>query len=138
MRGYGVRTPICVVPNGVDGSPTWVPDSMGGQDRATLGAALLGRIHPKKARPAAPGLARGDDSRAERPWHRHRRLGLRGTSRSDGSGCGADAAHRAGHVLPPLYGRDKAAAFRGRTPSFFHREARTSMTVLEAWAAAGP
>lgn len=47
IRAYGLRNPVCIVPNGVD-----LPDqrpTLGGGEKVCL---FLGRLHPKKGLPA--------------------------------------------------------------------------------------
>lgn len=54
IRRYGLKNPICIIPNGVDlpkslteGPPPWATDD--GEERKVL--LYLGRIHPKKGLP---------------------------------------------------------------------------------------
>ena len=56
IRAFGLKNPICVVPNGIDlpnrnhGEPTWLRPSDRNRKRKRL--LFLGRIHPKKGLPA--------------------------------------------------------------------------------------
>lgn len=69
IRAYGLKTPVCLIPNGVD-----LPSPLAGTEpppwtgRLAEGAKVLlylGRIHPKKGLPALleawRGFSRGDD-----------------------------------------------------------------------------
>ncbi|QOY85094.1 glycosyltransferase [Paludibaculum fermentans] len=137
MRSFGLKNPVCVIPNGVDapeeGSPAEVEATAGARhgsgDRTCL---FLGRLHAKKG---LPGLLR--------MWGRERPAGwrlvvagwdqngheaeLRRLSESLGI---ADRVSFAG----PTFGAAKAAAFRNADafvlPSFSEG---LPVAVLEAW-----
>lgn len=139
IRAYGVDTPVCVVPNGVDlpsepppERPPWtatIPDDA----RVLL---FLGRLHPKKG--LAELFAAWDavrDAREADAWH----LAVVGW---DDGGHDAElqrTVDRLGlgdtvHLLGPMFDADKAAAFAHADafvlPSFSEG---LPMAVLEAW-----
>jgi glycosyltransferase involved in cell wall biosynthesis len=139
MRAYGLKNPICVIPNGIDlpdemakSRPSTIPD-----DKKVL--LYLGRLHPKKglvplltawsnARPRGAdwvlAIAGWDQNghEAELKWQANA-LGLGDTVR----------------FLGPQFGSDKEAWYRACDafvlPSFSEG---LPMVVLEAWAYAKP
>ncbi|PYJ88521.1 MAG: glycosyl transferase family 1 [Verrucomicrobia bacterium] len=122
IRAYGMRNPICVIPNGVD-LPTRFQDSgFGVQDSELMRFAggrkvllYLGRLHPKK------NLAKAGYERELKKLT---------------SDYGLSASIR---FLGPLFGQNKDAAFHACDafvlPSLSEG---LPMTVLEAWAHAKP
>lgn len=139
IRGYGLRNPVCVIPNGVDlpdsapdCSPTWVAALPAGA-RVLL---FLGRLHPKKGLPAlidAWALARATAQAAG--WH----LVVAGWDQGGHQAQLVAQVERAGlqaqiHFVGPQFGVDKAACY-GRADAFVLPSFSEGlpMTVLEAW-----
>ena len=144
IRAFGLRNPICVIPNGVD-----LPDGSLEHEapwRADIGAnkvlLYLGRLHPKKNLPALLDawkvaaaanagardwtlvIAGWDQNNHEDQLRRQtRELGLEGSL----------------HFAGPLFGSEKAAAFQNADafvlPSLSEG---LPMVVLEAWSYAKP
>ena len=150
IRSYGMRNPICVIPNGVD-LPTRFQDSgFGVQDSELMRFAggrkvllYLGRLHPKKnlanlIRAWKQALNSGRSSRegwavAIAGWDQ---AGYERELKKLTSDYGLSASIR---FLGPLFGQNKDAAFHACDafilPSFSEG---LPMTVLEAWAYAKP
>jgi len=143
IRDYGLRNPVCVIPNGVDlpedhQAPVLPPWS----DRIPADAKVLlylGRLHPKKGLPnllQAWSMARRAVLAQARDWH----LGIAGW---DQGGHEADLRAQVSaaglskcvHFLGPQFGAGRAAAYRNAQafilPSFSEG---LPMAVLEAWA----
>ncbi len=141
IRSYGLKNPICVIPNGVDlpdlhappAPPPWA-------DRVPAGAPVLfflGRLHPKK------GLIPLVEA-----WSRVRRSDWRLVIAGwDQGGHGRDISRLARErgvaesvvMLGPLQGAAKTAAYRaaaGFVLSSFSEG--LPMTILEAWSCACP
>lgn len=132
IRATGLRTPVAIVPNGVDPDPPRppAPDYM---DRPTL--LFLGRITPKKGVSqliAAFTKAAGCLPR----W----RLAIAGWEDGAGSVREEAAASGADIVFPgPLYDDAKAAAYAHAAAFILpSRSEGLPMSVLEAWAAGTP
>lgn len=142
IRAYGLRNPVCVIPNGVDlpdisirMAAPWAKKI----DANTRVLLFLGRLHPKKGlsellsawaaiQKSAPTHANG--------WH----LAIAGWDQAGHEAQLKAQVQSAGisdsvHFLGPLFGEAKAAAFRGADafvlPSFSEG---LPMAVLEAWA----
>jgi glycosyltransferase involved in cell wall biosynthesis len=150
IRSYGMRNPICVIPNGVD-LPTRFQDSgFGVQDSELMRFAggrkvllYLGRLHPKKnlanlIRAWKQALNSGRSSRegwvlAIAGWDQ---AGYERKLKKLTSDYGLSASIR---FLGPLFGQNKDAAFHACDafvlPSLSEG---LPMTVLEAWAYAKP
>jgi glycosyltransferase involved in cell wall biosynthesis len=146
IRSYGMRNPICVIPNGVD-LPTRFQDSgFGVQDSELMRFAggrkvllYLGRLHPKKnlanlIRAWKQALNSGRSSRegwvvAIAGWDQ---AGYERELKKLTSDYGLSASIR---FLGPLFGQNKDAAFHACDafvlPSLSEG---LPMTVLEAWA----
>ncbi len=144
MRSYGLKNPVCVIPNGVQipaqaapARPTW-GETVAAEERVLL---YLGRLHPKKGLTALlvawsqlrlDSAARfwklviaGGDEQGHCEWLRRLCgvLGIAGTVVFAG----------------PQYGADKAASF-ARASAFVlpSQSEGLPMAVLEAWAGALP
>jgi poly(glycerol-phosphate) alpha-glucosyltransferase len=150
IRGYGLRNPICVIPNGVDLPDKGTQSGLGAQDselmRLTGGKKVLlylGRLHPKKN---VANLIRAwrrtvdSDSSALKDWMLAiagwDQSGYEGELKKLSSDCGLTGSVS---FLGPLFGVDKNAAYRACDafvlPSLSEG---LPMTVLEAWAYAKP
>lgn len=143
IRDYGLDTPVCVIPNGVDlpaadresGPPPWHESF----DASASVMLFLGRIHPKK------GLAELIDAWAAAAdalssW----RLAIIGWDDGDHVSALRDQIRQHGlgdriAILGPAYDDEKDAAFRHADgfilPSFSEG---LPMAVLEAWSYALP
>jgi glycosyltransferase involved in cell wall biosynthesis len=140
IRAYGLRNPICVIPNGVDvpirlsSSPARWARSLPDGARVLL---YLGRLHPKKGLPnlieawrMMQGIAYASD------WH----LVIAGWDQNGHQSQLEAQVKRAGvqnnvHFVGPQFGEDKDASFV-RANAFVlpsHSEG-LPMVVLEAWA----
>ena len=136
IRAYGLRNPICVIPNGVDlpdpasaaRTPSWAGRFPA--DRPVL--LFLGRLHPKKGLPELlhtwAGLPRHAWQLVIAGWDQGgHRAELEAFVAARGL---ADSVTFVG----PLHGADKAAAYAAASgfvlPS--HSEG-LPMTILEAW-----
>lgn len=135
IRAYGLRNPICVVPNGVDlpdleqqtAPPPW--SSTIGTDKSVL--LFLGRLHPKKG---LPQLLRAWATLGDAGWH----LVIAGWDQG-GHRAELEALAREKHLESrvsfsgPLHGEQKEAAYRAASafvlPSLSEG---LPMTVLEA------
>ena len=142
MRAYGLRNPVCVIPNGVDLPPDSEPNTASGfdkdrpSDRKTL--LFLGRLHPKKGLlnllkawslvvAQSPALAESWQLRIA-GWDQGGHLqALRSLVGELGLGAVV-------HFVGPLYGEEKAVALRQADafvlPSFSEG---LPLSVLEAW-----
>jgi glycosyltransferase involved in cell wall biosynthesis len=150
IRAYGMRNPICVIPNGIDLPEKFQDSGFGVQDselmRIARGRKVLlyvGRLHPKKNLAnlirawkqvlALHASAREDWVLAIAGWDQagHERELKKLTSES--------GLLESVRFLGPLFGQDKDAAYRGCDgfilPSLSEG---LPMTVLEAWAYAKP
>lgn len=142
IRAYGLRNPVCVVPNGIDmppeidgDAPPWagsVPD-----DAKIL--LYIGRLHPKKGLPhllRGWATVRSHAPALSRPWH----LCIGGWDQGNHMGQLRELRAALGlegsvHLIGPQFGAAKDAALRAASafvlPS--HSEG-LPMAVLEAWA----
>jgi glycosyltransferase involved in cell wall biosynthesis len=164
IRAYGLRNPICVIPNGVEGSPEnsrfEIRDSKlaFGEGRKVL--LYLGRLHPKKnlanlirawratlnSQPSTLNswvlaIAGWDQDGHEDELKRlARELKL---SSAELAAAGTKK-HRTSHdatvvFLGPLFGEQKAAAYRSCDAFILSSLSEgLPMAVLEAWAHAKP
>jgi poly(glycerol-phosphate) alpha-glucosyltransferase len=136
IREYGLETPVCVVPNGVDlpetapaPKPPWAENGVAEEDRVLL---FLGRLHPKKGlSKLLTAWERVDPS----GWH----LAIIGWDDGGHEASLKDQAEEESltdrvHFLGPRFGEEKEAAYHHADafvlPS--HSEG-LPMTVLEAW-----
>lgn len=135
IRAYGLRNPVCVVPNGVDlpdlekqaAAPPW--SSTVGTDKPVL--LFLGRLHPKKG---LPQLLRAWAKLGDAGWH----LAIAGWDQG-GHRAELETLVRENNLesrvsfFGPLHGEQKEAAYRAASafilPSFSEG---LPMTVLEA------
>lgn len=132
IRNFGLRNPVCVIPNGVE-----LPESSGPKPPGLKSLLFLGRIHRKKG---LAELLRGwAMARREEPslasewrldiggWDEGQRLELERLADELNAGDSV-------RFLGPLVDAAKAAAFSGASgfvmPSFSEG---LPMTVLEAW-----
>lgn len=141
IRAYGLRNPICIVPNGIDippAAPTPRLPVWSGRVPADQKVMLfLGRIHPKKG---LMPLVKAWAVMRELPWH----LVVVGWDQG-GHQAELEAMVRALRLSErisfcgPLHGAEKAAAYAAAEafilPSFSEG---LPMTVLEAWAHGKP
>ncbi|MCS3937293.1 poly(glycerol-phosphate) alpha-glucosyltransferase [Salinibacter ruber] len=136
IRDYGLETPVCVVPNGVDlpdtppgQAPPWANHGISADDRVLL---FLGRLHPKKGLSELLAVWEKVDPRG---WH----LAIIGWDDGGHEAALQDQAKERNltdhvHFLGPQFGGEKEAAYHHADafvlPS--HSEG-LPMTVLEAW-----
>ena len=141
MRAFGLRNPVCIIPNGVDPAPA--PDGFRAAWEETLPEdakvlLYLGRLHPKKNLSnlvRAWRLARDASGALRADWH----LVLAGWdqggyARQLRALALEQGVHRSVHLVGPQYGRAKHASFR-RASTFVLPSLSEGlpMTVLEAW-----
>jgi glycosyltransferase involved in cell wall biosynthesis len=137
IRAYGLRNPICIIPNGIDlPAPGNEPPSFESEiPRDAKVLLYLGRLHPKKGLPnlirAWPAI---DDS-----WH----LVIAGWDQGNHEAelkrlTGETRASRV-HFAGPQFGPAKAAAYR-RADAFILPSLSEGlpMVILEAWAHGKP
>ena len=142
IRAYGLRNPVCVIPNGVDlpDHPSDAPAPWAGKiDDDSKVLLYLGRLHPKKGLPhllSAWAALRRSKPLKQGEWH----LALAGWDQAGHESQLQDQVKAAGmndsvHFLGPLFGEAKAAAYQHADafvlPSFSEG---LPMAVLEAWA----
>jgi poly(glycerol-phosphate) alpha-glucosyltransferase len=141
VRAYGLDTPLCIIPNGVELpdearaatlAPPWA-EAVGDDPDARV-LLFLGRLHPKKGLPEllTAWTRLGDDVG---PWH----LALIGWDDGGHEAALRQQVRDAGltdrvHLLGPRFGDEKAAAFHHADafvlPSYSEG---LPMAVLEAW-----
>lgn len=139
IRAYGIKNPICVIPNGVN-----IPENIGPcdspwQDKIPDGAKVLlclGRIHPKKGLSLL--IKAWSDLQKEKAaddWH----LAIAGWGSGDYESVLRKMVDESGvkdrvHFVGPKFGSAKDAVFRSADafvlPSFSEG---LPMAVLEAW-----
>lgn len=140
IRDYGLRNPICVIPNGVDlpERPTVLPPPWSTQLPSRARVLLyLGRLHPKKGLPVLLEAWGQVQALAEdASWH----LVVAGWDQGGHQAQLIAQVERARlqnhvHFVGPQFGADKAASYERADafvlPSFSEG---LPMTVLEAWA----
>lgn len=144
IRAFGLRNPVCVIPNGIDlPDPSVRHDAPWGDEFGGRKVLLyLGRLHPKKNLPAlldAWSAARGSSTNAQ-DWvlviagwdQNNHEADLKRQSRELGLG---ESVHFAGS----LFGDKKAGAYRNAEafvlPSLSEG---LPMVILEAWAYGKP
>ncbi len=137
IRGYGLRNPICIIPNGIDLPDFSSMENHGAGELKTL--LYLGRIHPKKGLQnllLAWKLLQSRNRQAAKRWE----LVIAGWDQSGHEDRLRALARDLGlsgsvRFLGPRFGPDKAAAYSSADafilPSFSEG---LPMVVLEAWA----
>jgi poly(glycerol-phosphate) alpha-glucosyltransferase len=133
MRAYGLKNPICVIPNGVELPARESLRSSCGESRTLL---YLGRLHPKKGLPALiEAWSRVQDSAVRSGWQ----LSIAGWDQN-GHRLELEALAERLNLSSgitftgPRFGETKEQAFR--TASAFILPSLSEglpMTVLEAW-----
>ncbi len=138
IRGYGLRNPICVIPNGVD-LPDLSEANEKSQSESRKTLLYLGRLHPKK-----------NISNLIRAWNEtlnsHRGSGERwvlAIAGWDQGGYESElkriAAGTSVVFLGPQFGADKSECYRACDAFILPSLSEgLPMTVLEAWAHAKP
>jgi poly(glycerol-phosphate) alpha-glucosyltransferase len=144
MRTFGLRNPICLIPNGVDFKPV-VGVAAPWKDRLPRGAKILlyiGRIHPKKGISfLLDGWARArKESAASSDWHLviagWEQYGHEGQLKAQSKALGLDANV---HFIGPQFGNGKAAAFANADALVLPSTSEGLPTVvLEAWTSGLP
>ena len=118
IRGYGLRNPICVIPNGIDlpeeraveRPPVWA-HQLPANARVLF---YLGRLHPKKGLPLLLGAWSQARTLAEQAgWH----LVIAGWEQNDHQARLMAQLAREGlshqvHLVGPQFGEDKEASYR--------------------------
>lgn len=137
IRQFGVKQPICLIPNGVDlpaGEPLPPPAWAQRIPPGSRTLLFLGRIHPKKG--LVPLLRAWSHLPQEHEWH----LVIAGWDQNGHQAELETLAERLGiaptvSFVGPLFGAEKAASLRYASafvlPSFSEG---LPMAVLEAWA----
>src|SRR5258708_7378677 len=146
IRAYGLRNPVCVIPNGIDlpaACPAWPPPWSGRIESGKRVLLYLGRLHPKK------GLLN-----LLRAWAELRSLGwpeagdwelaIAGWGQNGHEAELKTLAHELGlgrsvHFLGPQFGEAKASAYH-HADAFVLPSAGEGlpMVILEAWAHSRP
>jgi glycosyltransferase involved in cell wall biosynthesis len=137
MRSLGLRNPICIVPNGLEGlsekrggAPPW-RERISATDKVLL---YLGRLHPKKG---LLNLLHGWHARRaeiDSKWH----LAIAGWDQAGHEGELRRLVSQTGtekvHFLGPLFGVDKQAAFAAADAFVLPSVSEgLPMVILEAW-----
>ena len=143
VRNFGLRNPVCIIPNGVDVRPPPAKVAPGWSSSVPIGADVLlylGRLHPKKN---LPTLLRAWKRTSENPlaenWYLvvagWEQLGHASQLKQLVTELGVDRVC----FLGAQFDDEKTAAFHAASaivlPSLSEG---LPMTVLEAWAAAKP
>jgi glycosyltransferase involved in cell wall biosynthesis len=143
IRDFGLRNPICVIPNGVDlpelstnHAAPWNAD----ESRKVL--LYLGRLHPKKNLPALleAWKTTGATSSDKQEW----RLVIAGWDQNNHEAELKQQARALGiegsvHFAGPLFGAEKTAAYQHADAFILPSLSEgLPMVVLEAWAQAKP
>jgi poly(glycerol-phosphate) alpha-glucosyltransferase len=142
IRSYGLRNPVCVIPNGIDlpeSTPSSPPPWAGMIEPGRKVLLYLGRLHPKKGLPnllRAWADLRQRQSPAADQWD----LAIAGWDQGNHENDLKALATQSGiassvHFLGPQFGEAKASAYHHADafvlPSFSEG---LPMVVLEAWA----
>ncbi len=144
FRSYGLRNPICVIPNGVNlpadvpsAPPAWAEIS----DPDARVLFYLGRLHPKKGlEPLVWAWSQVEREARASGWH----LVIGGWDQGGHEAhlkrvCGTLGLNDTIHFIGPQFGEAKAACLQAAAafilPSFSEG---LPMTVLEAWACGLP
>lgn len=137
IRAYGLRNPICVIPNGIDlPAPGSEPASFETEiPRDGKVLLYLGRIHPKKG---LPNLIRAW-SAADDSWHLVIAGWDQGNHESELKQLASELRAGRVHFAGPQFGPAKAAAYR-RADAFILPSLSEGlpMVILEAWAHGKP
>ncbi len=141
MRAFGLRNPVCVIPNGIEPPPAAIAGRAPWEDAVPEGAKVLlylGRLHPKKNLASllrAWRIVAGNSARRSDEW----RLVLAGWDQGGYAGQLESLALELGvegsvHIVGPQYGEAKHASFR-RASAFVLPSLSEGlpMAVLEAW-----
>ncbi len=140
IRAYGLRNPVCILPNGVDLPADAPPAPAPWADHVPAGRRVLlflGRLHPKKG---LPNLLTAWPTADARDWQLVIAGWDQGGHRSELEAlCAARGLADRVTFIGPVHGPAKAAAYAAAhgfvLPSFSEG---LPMTILEAWAARLP
>ena len=142
VRAYGVRAPICLIPNGITEPPAGKAEPPPWNQKLPANAKILfyiGRINPKKGLPAlieAWSQAKRSDPSGAKDWHLviagwdqdGHELTLKSLVEKFASGSTV-------HFVGPLFDAAKDAAFRNSDAFILPSKSEGLPTVvLEAWA----
>jgi glycosyltransferase involved in cell wall biosynthesis len=134
MRSYGLQTPICVIPNGVD-LPNEVPARASMRQARSL--LFLGRLHPKKGLPQLVEAWSTVQVEAKKSgWE----LIVAGWDQNGHQSELMATVNRLGlldsiHFVGPQFGAAKAATFKKASAFILPSLSEgLPMTILEAWA----
>ncbi len=137
IRAYGLRNPICIIPNGIDLPPPGdEPPTYAEKIPPTAKTLLyLGRLHPKKGLPA---LLRAW-STTDASWH----LVIAGWDQAGHEDelrrLTAELRTQRVHFVGPQFGTAKAAAYRHAAAFILPSLSEgLPMVILEAWAHGKP
>ncbi len=137
IRAYGLRNPICVIPNGIDlPAPGDASASFAAKIPSTAKVLLyLGRLHPKKG---LPDLIRAWPA-AGRDWHLVIAGWDQGGHENELKKLVAELGLERVHFPGPQFGPAKDAAYR-RADAFILPSLSEGlpMVILEAWAHGKP
>jgi poly(glycerol-phosphate) alpha-glucosyltransferase len=135
IRAYGIKSPVCLIPNGVDlpATPPELPAPWSKADDGRRSLLFLGRIHPKKGLAnlisAWAATRQSDWLLVIAGWDQG---GHEATLRQMVAELGVSASVR---FLGPRFGKDRDACYQHASafilPSFSEG---LPMSVLEAWA----
>ena len=137
IRAYGLRNPICVIPNGIDPPARGdASPSFAAEIPSTAKVLLyLGRLHPKKG---LPDLLRAWPA-ADRDWHLVIAGWDQGGHENELKQLAAELQIERVHFPGPQFGPAKDAAYR-RADAFILPSLSEGlpMVILEAWAHGKP